>query len=219
MNTSLTLLSTFEHDVNVSKKEKSTVFKLLKIVTKNLLSSPEEPKYRQLKTSNPKIQTLTRHPPIVSFLMNQLKFQQTVDAETNEPLLKIPDGVSPETTVLEAAVKATNAAYDRTADIVPSAHKGSTTISNSSSTRTNPKILQHQTSSNMSEKQKARILAEQKELKEKEEAKQARKRTAAQIKADKYVRENDPNWKPSVSAAAAKAGDSMSTFRDKFGEG
>ena len=217
MNTSLTLLSTFEHDVNVSKKEKSTVFKLLKIVTKNLLSSPEEPKYRQLKTSNPKIQTLTRHPPIVSFLMNQLKFQQTVDAETNEPLLKIPDGVSPETTVLEAAVKATNAAYDRTADIVPSAHKGSTT--NSSSTRTNPKILQHQTSSNMSEKQKARILAEQKELKEKEEAKQARKRTAAQIKADKYVRENDPNWKPSVSAAAAKAGDSMSTFRDKFGEG
>ena len=217
MNTSLTLLSTFEHDVNVSKKEKSTVFKLLKIVTKNLLSSPEEPKYRQLKTSNPKIQALTRHPPIVSFLMNQLKFQQTVDAETNEPLLKIPDGVSPETTVLEAAVKATNAAYDRTADIVPSAHKGSTT--NSSSTRTNPKILQHQTSSNMSEKQKARILAEQKELKEKEEAKQARKRTAAQIKADKYVRENDPNWKPSVSAAAAKAGDSMSTFRDKFGEG
>ena len=217
MNTSLTLLSTFEHDVNVSKKEKSTVFKLLKIVTKNLLSSPEEPKYRQLKTSNPKIQTLTRHPPIVSFLMNQLKFQQTVDAETNEPLLKIPDGVSPETTVLEAAVKATNAAYDRTADIVPSAHKGSTT--NSSSTRTNPKILQHQTSSNMSEKQKARILAEQKELKEKEEAKQARKRTAAQIKADKYVRENDPNWKPSLSAAAAKAGDSMSTFRDKFGEG
>ena len=217
MNTSLTLLSTFEHDVNVSKKEKSTVFKLLKIVTKNLLSSPEEPKYRQLKTSNPKIQALTRHPPIVSFLMNQLKFQQTVDAETNEPLLKIPDGVSPQTTVLEAAVKATNAAYDRTADIVPSAHKGSTT--NSSSTRTNPKILQHQTSSNMSEKQKARILAEQKELKEKEEAKQARKRTAAQIKADKYVRENDPNWKPSVSAAAAKAGDSMSTFRDKFGEG
>ena len=217
MNTSLTLLSTFEHDVNVSKKEKSTVFKLLKIVTKNLLSSPEEPKYRQLKTSNPKIQALTRHPPIVSFLMNQLKFQQTVDAETNEPLLKIPDGVSPETTVLEAAVKATNAAYDRTADIVPSAHRGSTT--NSSSTRTNPKILQHQTSSNMSEKHKARILAEQKELKEKEEAKQARKRTAAQIKADKYVRENDPNWKPSVSAAAAKAGDSMSTFRDKFGEG
>lgn len=46
----------------------------------------------------------------------------------------------------------------------------------------------------------------------------SRKRTVAQIKADKHVRENDPNWKPATSAAASKSGEAMTTFRDKFGE-
>jgi hypothetical protein len=70
----------------------------------------------------------------------------------------------------------------------------------------------------LTEKQKARLLLEQKELHDKEEARLARKRTSAQIKADKHVRENDPNWKPSVNAAAAKTGSTISTFRDRFGE-
>jgi len=38
------------------------------------------------------------------------------------------------------------------------------------------------------------------------------------IKQDKYVRENDPNWKSGVSAACAKSGTGISTFRDKYGE-
>ena len=70
----------------------------------------------------------------------------------------------------------------------------------------------------LSEKQKARILREEAEEAQKVADKKARLNTVAQIAADKHVRENDPNWKPSVSAAAAKAGDSMSTFRDKYGE-
>ena len=70
----------------------------------------------------------------------------------------------------------------------------------------------------MTEKQKARILMEEKVALQKLQDDQARKRTIQQIQNDKYVRQNDPNWKPSVSAAAAKSGDTMSTFRDKFGE-
>ena len=72
--------------------------------------------------------------------------------------------------------------------------------------------------SQLTEKQKARLLHNQKLEREREEAQRMRKHTLSQIAADKDVRENDPNWKPSVSAAAQKSGDTMQSFRDKFGE-
>lgn len=72
--------------------------------------------------------------------------------------------------------------------------------------------------SKMSEKQKARLLMEEKEKRESEEAKLHRKRTSALIKADKYVRQNDENWTSQPSAACVKTGDSISTFRDRHGE-
>jgi hypothetical protein len=70
----------------------------------------------------------------------------------------------------------------------------------------------------LSEKQKARILLEQKEQLKKEEARRHRAKTSALIKQDKYVRQNDPNWKSGVSAAAAKSGDGIATFRDRHGD-
>jgi predicted lipid-binding transport protein (Tim44 family) len=70
----------------------------------------------------------------------------------------------------------------------------------------------------LSEKQKARRLLEEKERKEKEIARLHRKKTAAQIKQDKWVRANDPNWKSGVSAAMAKSGSGIETFRDRHGE-
>lgn len=69
----------------------------------------------------------------------------------------------------------------------------------------------------LSEKQKARILMEEKERIEKEREKAYRKATRAKIAADKLVRQTDENWKPSVSAAADKTGTGLLSFRDRHG--
>merc|ERR1712238_69383 len=70
----------------------------------------------------------------------------------------------------------------------------------------------------LSEKQIARRELEQKKQLEKEQDKQHRLNTKAQIAADKLVRETDENWKPAVSAAADKTGTGIQTFRDRHGE-
>jgi hypothetical protein len=67
-------------------------------------------------------------------------------------------------------------------------------------------------------KQKARRLLEQTELLEKQKTKEHRQRQLKLLKQDKLTRETDPNWKPGLSAACAKSGSSISTFRDKYGE-
>ena len=70
----------------------------------------------------------------------------------------------------------------------------------------------------LSEKQKARKLLQEKEVIEKELARKERQRQKVLLQQDKWTRENDPNWKPGLSAACAKSGSSISTFRDKYGE-
>ena len=74
------------------------------------------------------------------------------------------------------------------------------------------------TENKLSKKQKARRLLEEKERQDKLAAKQYRKRNIEMLKADKFTRENDPNWKPGVSAACAKSGTCLQTFRDRHGE-
>ena len=69
----------------------------------------------------------------------------------------------------------------------------------------------------MSEKQKARLLLEEKERQQKIAEKENRKRNLQMLKEDKKAR-SDPNWKPKVSAACAKTGKGLKTFRDKYGE-
>jgi len=70
----------------------------------------------------------------------------------------------------------------------------------------------------LSEKQKARILLEEKKRIEKEQDKLHRIATRRQIAADKLVRETDENWKPAVCAASAKTGQGLQSFRDRHGE-
>ena len=188
------LISTFEHDVNVSATEKSNVLKMLQTILHNLATKDDE-KFRVLRLTNAKIQNLTRYSTILMLLTQVAGFSRvTVEDEDMLKATVVPDG-------LDSVVALIAGAYQRVSVLVP---KATTTASKSQGP--------------MTEKQKARLLAEQTLEREKQEAREARKRTAAQIQADKYVRENDPNWKPQVNAAAAKSGTSISTFRDKYGE-
>jgi nitrate reductase alpha subunit len=71
----------------------------------------------------------------------------------------------------------------------------------------------------LSEKQKARMLLEEKQRKDKEEARKHRAKNIALLKQDNHVRKHDENWKSGVSAAMAKSGNGIETFRDRHGEG
>jgi hypothetical protein len=195
MTQAAALITTFEHDVNVSASEKSNVLNMLQTILHNLATKDDE-KFRSLRLGNAKIQHLTRYPTIMMLLTQVAGFSRmTVDNEDMLKVTTVPDG-------LDSVLSLISGAFQRVSVLVP---KAATDTSNTSQPR-------------LTEKQKARLLAEQKLEREKQEAREARKRTAAQIQADKYVRENDPNWKPQVNAAAAKSGTSISTFRDKYGE-
>jgi len=195
-------LELFLNDVNVSNTQKAECLKIVSTVLKNLNdpARASDPKYRQLRLENTKIkQNLAQHAPIMSYLQ-MIGF--AIVTEGGGRFFRIEQ---PEEANMRAALTQITAASERI-------HKLLLHRQSSSS------VSGHSSSSTPSEKQKARLLLEDKKRKEKEEDRLARKRTRALIKADKHVRENDPNWKPSVSAAAAKTGDAMETFRDKFGE-
>jgi len=220
---------------NMSIQEKIDCFKVLKVVVKNLAdpvkANDTTMKYRQLRLSNPKIhQTVGRHGEAMAYLQ-AIGFVITQDETTTkekESLLKLKDSIV-NVALFQTSLQEVTTALEMV---------DSSSSNNNTTTNTNKRSLSRCSSSNSStyssssnheekkssyepritEKQKARLLLEQKEKEEKQKAKQLRKQTSAQIKMDKHVRLNDPNWKPSVAAAAAKAGDSMSTFRDKYGE-
>jgi type III secretory pathway component EscR len=71
----------------------------------------------------------------------------------------------------------------------------------------------------MTEKRKARMLLEEKQQKEKEDARKHRAKNITLIKQDSHVRKHDENWKSGVSAAMQKSGNDIVTFRDRHGEG
>lgn len=214
------LIRTFENDVNLSPKTKQEVLKFLSIVVCNLVEKPEEPKYRQLRLQNVKIQRYTTHPSIMAYLQQVLGFElvnETDSEGSSESLLRIVD-VSRSTSVfsLRDELQMVTTVLKRVDLLVDTSSIRPKVISNSSSTSS--LHSDESTNSKLTEKQKARKLMEERETLQKLKDEQARKRTIQQLQDDKHVRANDPNWKPSVSAAAAKSGDSMSTFRDKFGE-
>jgi PUB domain len=214
------LIQTFENDVNLSSNTKQEVLKFLSIVVGNLFEKPEEPKYRQLRLQNAKIQRYTSHAPIMAYLQQVLGFEQlreTNSEGTLESMLRIVDlSRAPSSSTLRDELQMVTTVLNRIDSLIIAPLNHPKVISNSSSTSS----LQSDESSNtkLTEKQKARKLTEEREALQKVKDEQARKRTIQQLQNDKHVRANDPNWKPSVSAAAAKSGDSMSTFRDKFGE-
>ena len=241
------LISTFEHDVNVSAAEKHRAFKMLRTILQNLIDPNKggiDVKYRQLRLGKPKIRALTGHAAVFALLTGVVGFerQQQEAAAAGETVLVMP---MPPTAIgktqIESALALIVGSLQRVAVLVPpssgnsacSSSAGSSVSSsigggtatattnqpaNAAAAMASSSSSSKASASGMSEKQKARLLREEQLRKEKEQAKESRKRTAAQIKADKHVRQNDPNWKPSVNAAAAKAGTSLQTFRDKYGE-
>jgi PUB domain len=189
-------IQTFELDVNLSAKTKAETLKFLAVLLKNLMEKGDDPKYRQVRLSNPKIHRLAAHPSILSYLQQAGHFAQVFeDGETFLRCTTVPNA-----TQLQTALAEVEAAKVRVELSMGGLDESSY----------NTGLL--------SEKQKARQLREEAEKASKAADKRARMDTVSQIAADKHVRENDPNWKPSVSAAAAKAGDAMMTFRDKYGE-
>jgi DNA polymerase III psi subunit len=214
-------INAFEHDVNISSTTKHDVLKFLSIVVKNLIEQPTEPKYRQLRLQNSKIQRYTAHTPIMNYLQHVIGFERISESNTDgitESLLRIVDSSRlPSEEALNGELRTITLALQRAqcTNLAPVTQPR--VISNSSSTSS---LLSEETeNTKLTEKQKARKLMEEASAMQKKQDEQARKRTIQQIQNDKHVRANDPNWKPSASAAATKSGDAMLTFRDKFGEG
>jgi PUB domain len=196
-------LHTFEQDVNLSPAAKAETLKFLTVILKNLLKS-DDVKYRQLRLGNAKIQRMTSHVAVMGYLLSSSIGFEHVQEDGGEYVLKIRS--EPVRDSLERALVDATDALGSVEGLIPK------TVSTSSSSASLSGMEAP------SERQKARMLRDEAERIEREVAREERKRTVHQIKTDKHVRENDPNWKPSVAAAVAKAGDTMSTFRDKFGE-
>lgn len=170
------------------------------MVLKNLADpvKAQDPKYRQLKLDNEKIRAkLVVYPQAMAYL-RALGFVETKD-ETDVDIIRIE---TVDSDVMNVSFQEVVQALDL--------------ISPPESVSKKAKI--EDPLNKLTGKQKSRILREEKELKEREKAKEVRKQNVAMMKQDKYVRENDPNWQSGVSAAAAKNGSGIATFRDKYGE-
>lgn len=200
-----------------------TQLKTLRIVVKNLADpvKSKDSKFRQLKLSNEKVKAKITPCPSAIDYMKAIGFSQVTDSD-GEEYLRIDAAKIIDISHMQSSLVELNNAIEMLTpkDINPSftEEKKSSDGSILPSKRTQSASMSSSTTGKLSEKQKARLLMEEKERKEKEAAKGARKKTAALIKADKYVRENDENWESKQSAACVKSGTGISTFRDKYGE-
>jgi hypothetical protein len=206
----------------------SLQLKLLKVVVKNLsdLSKNSDPKYRQLRLSNEKVKAkLLPCPSAVEYLQS-LGLKQVEDDEDGATYLRLDSSFKVDESAMKEALSDVSKAIDTLTTTATVSGNGVLRLGGSGETRTPDGILIRSgsnvstasSSSRMSEKQKSRLLMEEKRKKDAIAAKEARARTSALIKKDKYVRENDENWKSGQSAACVKSGNGISTFRDKYGE-
>ena len=184
-------------DGRITLGQKADAVKTLQVVLKNAVSDPvksQDPKYRLLKLGNAKLQQRLFSIPVVMEILQLVGFQQQM--VDGEDCLVLPASSS--------------MGHECVAELEVTQQRLDAIAGTSNVKAVVPEKL--------SEKQKARMLLEEKERLEKEKAKENRKRNLALLKEDKHTRENDPNWKPKVSAACAKSGSGISTFRDKYGE-
>lgn len=222
-----------DHTVVAAKESKLECLKLLQVVVRNLADplKNKEDKYRQLRISNEKVKTkLLPCPSAVDFLL-ALGFVKIKDGSDGETYLRLDSSFEVSTASMKEALEDVTRAMAILSD---SGTLTNGSVSNTGTLRLGGSLNDNSLtpegilikannsntvpSSRISEKQRARMLMEQKRQKELEDAKEARARTSALIKTDKYVRENDENWKSCQSAACVKSGDGISTFRDKYGE-
>jgi len=196
-------------DGRITLGQKTDAVKTLQVVLKNAIADPvksQDPKYRQLKLENPKLQQRLFSIPVVMEILQAVGFREQMVDGNRCLFLPVPDTTTVSSSSGQECLAELHVTQQRLASIA-----GTT----SSSSNNNVKAAVPE---KLSEKQKARKLMEEKEQQEKLKAKENRKRNLALLKEDKHARENDPNWKPKVSAACAKTGTGISTFRDKYGE-
>lgn len=215
------------NDGALSVQQKTDVLKTLSTVLRNLADPTKgglanDLKYRTLNMSNEKLQSrLFCVDYIMALLVDLVGF--TKDKTTNELVMANPPSSFLQTRLNQEWLPVLNSTQTTLvggANKKAKLTKASSTVSNSStaSSSTFGEGSGSGSEERLSEKQKARRLLQQKQEQEKEAARVAREATRAQIAADKRVRLEDPNWKPSVSAAAAKNGTKLQTFRDRHGE-
>jgi hypothetical protein len=188
---------------------------LLNVVVKNLAdpTKAQDPKYCQLKLDNEKIKAkLACHPSAVNFLLSIGFAHGVVDETTGATaVLRMPMETAINTSLMTASLQQIVEGIETVA--------AATVVTVEQQNNINKKPRVEDPLNKLTEKQKARILTEQKEQLDKQAAKAYRKKNVDQLKQDKHVRLNDPNWTSGVSAACAKTGTGIETFRDKFGEG
>lgn len=208
-------------DATSSTSQKIECIKLLKVVVKNLADPAkcEDSKYRQLRLSNEKVeQKLLPCPSAISYL-EAIGFTK-IEEDDGSRYIRIVESSKVDTNQMEKSLLELSNALEilNSKNITsPSGRKASFAEEKKTSEGSFASTGTHNTTK-MSEKQKARLLMERKRQREADEAKAARAKNIAMLKQDKYVRKHDTNWKSGVSAACAKSGEGISTFRDKYGE-
>jgi hypothetical protein len=192
-------------------------------------------KYRTLKLDNPKlVQTLWSISYIQTAWFEQtLGFILTTSEEdgssssssstttnNNTPtMLLLPQPPSSTPLVLQSIYQPFQTSIETALELLGDATNDTTTAtSNNNKKNARQQDDEDDIQNKLSEKQKARRLLEQSKLLEKQLAKEERARQIQLLQQDKQTRLHDPDWKPSLSAACAKSGTSISTFRDKYGE-
>jgi hypothetical protein len=185
-------------DGRLSLGQKTDALKTARVLISNTVdpAKSQDPKFRRLKLGNAKLQQKIFSIPVMMELLQFVGFEhQSVEGED---CLVMKDGF---TQPCQACLVDLQVAQDRLA------------ASSTNNNNMNAPVLEK-----LTEKQKARVLLEGKERQEKLAIKENRKRNLAMLKEDKRARHSDPNWKSGVSAACAKSGSGISTFRDKYGE-
>uniref|UniRef100_A0A7S0CMZ9 PUB domain-containing protein n=1 Tax=Proboscia inermis TaxID=420281 RepID=A0A7S0CMZ9_9STRA len=221
-------------NTTVSNKQKVDCLKLLKVVIKNLAdpSKANDPKYRQLRLSNEKVHAKLLPCPSGISYMKAIGFIEITDASDGSQYLRIPETSNVNVGHMKAALSELTNAIEIIAPSATSAAKISKQNqpcidADSGEEKKTPEGIiirklvpstQYATSGKMTELQKTRLLMEKKRQHEAKELKKDRAKNVSMLKQDKYVRENDENWTSGLSAACAKSGSSIETFRDRHGE-
>lgn len=175
---------------------------LLRVVTGNLATSPDNEKFRRIKLSGKAGQKLTAEPAAMTVLTMMGFRKQTEDGEDFFVVDKLmPSCVS----AVAAALAPAAPAPPRPA---PAALNADGTPKASSCCAPREEKL--------STKQEARRLVEEQEKKQRQAAKRHREETKAQIKQDNHVRKHDENW--TTKEGVTKGGKDINTFRGKYGE-
>jgi len=171
--------------------------KTLKTVIKNLHLHPGDEKYMQLKLSNEKIRLRIGSVPSAMELLASVGFVREDD------LLRFPAGT--DLTALPVITQKL--------DEIVQALSQPRTVSQS----TADPWVDEETGAPLSMKARARREAEERKKAEARKRLELKEAELKKIRLDKEARK-DPNWKPKVSASAAKTGKAMPTFRDRMGE-